>query len=177
MKKFLIPVTIAFLTAPAFALDGNQPDAHQVDEHSAHAMHGDAEKNDHDHEAHDHESHDHDETETNERTADSKHATITKTDDIVAALDAGGEPIIVDILGVVCDFCAKAMNKTFGKRDEVAATYVDLDTKAMSLVLVPGAVLDDETITKLVKKAGYRASAIRRGDQALNGGGDAADHS
>ena len=53
-------------------------------------------------------------------------ATITQTDDVAAAL-AGGAPVVVGVLGVVCDFCATAMNKTFGKRDEVAAVYVDLD--------------------------------------------------
>ena len=29
------------------------------------------------------------------------------------------------------------MNKIFSKREEVAAIYVDLDTKALSLVLAP----------------------------------------
>ncbi|MEO1575618.1 MAG: heavy-metal-associated domain-containing protein [Pseudomonadota bacterium] len=92
---------------------------------------------------------------------------LKQTDAIAAALSAGGEPIVVDVLGVVCDFCAKAMNKTFGKREEVAAVHVDLDEKSLSLVLEDGASLDDEEITRLVKRAGYRLSSIRRGPQAL----------
>ena len=60
---------------------------------------------------------------------------LTRTDAIEAALSEGGEPIVADVLGVVCDFCALAMNKIFGKRGEVAALYVDLDTKALE----PGA--------------------------------------
>jgi len=83
------------------------------------------------------------------------------------AIAAGGELIVADVLGVVCDFCATAMNKTFAKRAEVAATYVDLDTKTLSIVTKPGEALDDETITKLVTKAGYKVAAIRRGEAAL----------
>lgn len=162
MKKILTVSTIAFLAGPALAL-GDQ----QHNDHSTHEMHDDA----------DHTGRDHKAGKPAAPNTSDNAAVITKTDEILAALEAGGEPIVVDILGVVCDFCAKAMNKTFGKREEVAATYVDLDTKAMSLVLVPGTVLDDETIDKLVEKAGYRASAIRRGEIALNGGGDASDHS
>ncbi len=95
---------------------------------------------------------------------------IAKTTDIDAALAAGGQPVVADVLGVVCDFCAKAMNKTFGKRDEVAAVYVDLDDKTLNLVLEENASLTDDQINKLVKKAGYRTASIRRGDAALNGG-------
>ncbi|NRA30388.1 MAG: cation transporter [Parvularculaceae bacterium] len=92
---------------------------------------------------------------------------IADTKAIKSALNDGGEPVVADVLGVVCDFCAKAMNKTFGKRKEVAAVYVDLDDKTLSLVLKSGASLSDETIDKLVKDAGYRIASIRRGDAAL----------
>lgn len=83
-------------------------------------------------------------------------------DDIQAALDAGGSLVMADILGVVCDFCATAMDKTFSRRDEVAAVYVDLDTKALSLVIKPGMSLDDDTIENLVLQAGYKLAAIHR---------------
>lgn len=92
---------------------------------------------------------------------------LTRTEDIESALAQGGEPIVADVLGVVCDFCALAMNKIFSKREEVAAIYVDLDTKALSLVLVPGASLSDQTIADLAVQAGYRIADVRRGDEAL----------
>ena len=94
-------------------------------------------------------------------------AMLTVTDAIEAALSEGGEPIVADVLGVVCDFCALAMNKIFGKRDEVAALYVDLDTKALSLVLKPGASLSNEAIADLAIQAGYRVADVRRGKEAL----------
>ena len=124
------------------------------------------------HTAHDvHEHHDHQEAEIANTSHDGHAATseaiLTRTEDIESALAEGGEPIVADVLGVVCDFCAVAMNKIFGKREEVAAIYVDLDTKALSLVLVPGASLSDETIAELAVQAGYRIADVRRGDAAL----------
>jgi copper chaperone CopZ len=94
------------------------------------------------------------------------HETTDSAAKLDAAIAAGGELIVVDVLGVVCDFCAAAMNKTFGKRAEVAATEVDLDAKTLTLVFKPGRALDDAAITELVKKAGYTIAAVHRGDAA-----------
>ena len=120
---------------------------------------------------HEHHDHDHQEAEVANAVHDghaaTSEATLTRTEDIESALAEGGEPIVADVLGVVCDFCAVAMNKIFGKREEVAAIYVDLDSKALSLVLVPGASLSDETIADLAVQAGYRIADVRRGDAAL----------
>ena len=96
-------------------------------------------------------------------------ATITHTDEISAALANGGAPVVVDVLGVVCDFCATAMNKVFSKRDEVAAIYVDLDKKTLSLVINDGSDLSDKQIEKLAEQAGYRIAAIRRDSEAMGG--------
>ena len=83
--------------------------------------------------------------------------------ELAAAVANGGEPIVAKVLGAVCDFCATAMNKTLGKRDEVAAVYVDLDSKTLNLVLEPGATMDDETLRKAVKRSGYKVDGIARG--------------
>ena len=96
-------------------------------------------------------------------------ATITHTNEISAALANGGTPVVVDVLGVVCDFCATAMNKVFSKRDEVAAIYVDLDKKTLNLVINDGSDLSDKQIEKLAKQAGYRIAAIRRDNEAMGG--------
>lgn len=152
-----IPFLIAVaLSAPAFADD----DKHDMNhDHGAEHTHGaDQEHGTHDHGAM---AHDHDMA--------MKSATITHTDEIHAALASGGAPVVVDVLGVVCDFCATAMNKIFGKRDEVAAVYVDLDKKTLSLVIGEGEALSDKQIEDLAEKAGYRIAAIRRDSEALGG--------
>ena len=149
------------------------PLAVSAQEHDHHG-HNSAETAQQDHSAHtDHAGHDHgeiadaaDDAMATVRDSDS-HVTLTLTENISAALAEGGEPIVADVMGVVCDFCALAMNKIFSKREEVAAMYVDLDTKALSLVLAPGATMSDETIADLAVQAGYRIAAVRRGDEAL----------
>ena len=117
------------------------------------------------------EHHDHEETNRGHASHGGHSAsdgpTLTRTKDIESALADGGEPIVADVLGVVCDFCALAMNKIFSKREEVAAIYVDLDTKALNLVLAPGASMSDQTIADLAVEAGYRIAEVRRGDEAL----------
>lgn len=110
-----------------------------------------------DHGAHDHAAHDH-------GAHEMVGVEIPDQDDIREALAAGGSYVGVEVLGVVCDFCATAMNRTFSRRDEVAAVYVDLDTKTMSLVLKEGQNLDDATIGDLVERAGYKVSTITRPD-------------
>lgn len=94
---------------------------------------------------------------------------LADTPELIKAVALGGEPIVAKVLGAVCDFCAKAMNKTFGKREDVAAVYVDLDAKTLNLVMIPGASMDDETLRKLVKKAGYKVDIIARGEIVTHG--------
>jgi len=72
--------------------------------------------------------------------------------------------ISVGLSGLVCDFCSLALNKTFKKRDEVSGTYVDLDTKTLSIALAKNASLGNDDIMKLVKKAGYSTTKIARKD-------------
>jgi len=152
MNKILSLLLAAALSTSAFA-----------DDHKHEMKHHDGGQMNHDHGAeHEHGSHDHGDMAMNA-------ATITHTDEISAALANGGAPVVVDVLGVVCDFCATAMNKIFSKRDEVAAIYVDLDKKTLSLVITDGSDLSDKQIEKLAKQAGYRIAAIRRDSEAMGG--------
>ena len=80
-----------------------------------------------------------------------------KGPDIVAIAD-----ISVGLNGLVCDFCTLALNKTFKKRDEVRGTYIDLDTKTLSVALADNQTLDNEAVMSLVKKAGYSVTKIAR---------------
>lgn len=70
--------------------------------------------------------------------------------------------VTVGLKGLVCDFCSIALNKTFKKNKAVAATYVDLDAKTLSVVMKDGQDLTDKEITKLVQKAGYNVIDITR---------------
>ena len=154
----LLRKTILMTTALCFCLPAAAQDNHDHMDHATHDMQ-------------EHEDHDHQEADSGHTSHDGHNATsgpaLTRTEDIESALAQGGEPIVADVLGVVCDFCALAMNKIFSKREEVAAMYVDLDTKALSLVLVPGTSMSDQTIADLAVHAGYRIADVRRGSEAL----------
>ena len=64
--------------------------------------------------------------------------------------------------GMVCDFCARAVTKVFGKEDAVENVHVDLDKGEIHVTLKAGADLADETVDNLVKKSGYDIVAIER---------------
>jgi hypothetical protein len=164
MNKIISLFIAAALSTSAFADD----DKHEMKHHGGDQMNHAGMNHDYGAE-HDHGSHDHNAMAHEHGDMVMNTATITHTDEISAALANGGAPIVVDVLGVVCDFCATAMNKIFGKRDEVAALYVDLDKKTLSLVINDGSDLSDKQIEKLAKQAGYRIAAIRRDSEAMGG--------
>lgn len=164
MNKTISLFIAAALSTSAFADDGKYEMKHHGGEQMKHAGMN------HDHGAeHGHGSHDQNAMAHEHGDMVMNTATITHTNEISAALANGGAPVVVDVLGVVCDFCATAMNKIFGKRDEVAALYVDLDKKTLSLVINDGSDLSDKQIEKLAKQAGYRIAAIRRDSEAMGG--------
>jgi copper chaperone CopZ len=68
----------------------------------------------------------------------------------------------VDVNGMVCDFCARALEKVFSKKKEVTAIDVDLDNGKISITFNDGASLDDSLIKKLVTNSGYDVVKIYR---------------
>jgi len=66
----------------------------------------------------------------------------------------------VKVNGLVCDFCARALEKVFGKRDEVTGIQVDLDKGQIAVATKPGKSLDDATLTRLITNSGYNVVNI-----------------
>ena len=167
LRTLTITAALA-ISAPAFAqVDHSKMDHSKMDHSTASSQsmdHGDM-----DHGTMHGDDHAHHDTDTAKTLLGDAAGTVQLANqpELRTAVAAGGEPIVANVLGAVCDFCATAMNKTFGKRDEVAATYVDLDAKTLNIVLKPGASLSDEDIMRTVKKAGYRVETITRGAAVL----------
>lgn len=67
----------------------------------------------------------------------------------------------VDVNGLVCDFCARALEQVFGKEDAVKDVLVDLDTKVITVNFKDGMRLEDQKITQLIEDSGYNVVAIR----------------
>lgn len=70
--------------------------------------------------------------------------------------------INVKVNGLVCDFCARALEKVFSKRDEVAGIKVDLDNGLVKVAMKSGQTIDDDTLTQLITDSGYNVTAIEK---------------
>ena len=70
--------------------------------------------------------------------------------------------IYIDINGLVCDFCARALEKVFSKEDSVENISVDLDSKVLTVHLKDGKTIHDDRLTELIQDSGYNVEAIRR---------------
>jgi copper chaperone CopZ len=72
------------------------------------------------------------------------------------------QDIRVGVNGMVCDFCAQTLKKTFGKNDAVDSVDISLEDKLVTVHVKPGRTLDDATITKTISDAGYAVTTIHR---------------
>ena len=80
----------------------------------------------------------------------------------VGEVDPKGEVVTVKAFGLVCDFCANAIEKVFMRKDEVSGIDVSLDKHQILIALKEGQHLDDDEITKLVTDSGYNVKEIAR---------------
>lgn len=81
---------------------------------------------------------------------------------MLLAAPAFAETVNVKVSGLVCDFCAQSLKKTFGKQSSVNDISINLDDGLVRIGLKDGAALDDETIKKLVTDSGYTITGIER---------------
>ena len=70
--------------------------------------------------------------------------------------------ILIEVNGLVCDFCARALEKVFYKQAGVDGVDVNLDTHIVTLETTDKADLSDETLKKLVTDSGYNLVNIKR---------------
>lgn len=80
----------------------------------------------------------------------------------VGKIDPDGVTISVDVFGLVCDFCAQAIEKVFMKRDEVSGIKVDLANGFITIFTKQGKDLGDDLIKTLITDAGYNVDKINR---------------
>ena len=70
------------------------------------------------------------------------------------------ETIRATVNGMVCGFCATAIEKTFRKQPEVKGVNVDLDNRLVTVTTKDGQALDNAKITELLKNSGYSVVKI-----------------
>jgi Mg2+/Co2+ transporter CorB len=71
---------------------------------------------------------------------------------------------IIDVAtnGMVCDFCAQAIEKVFMKREEVQGINVDLNNQRVVIYLKNDLSIEDTEIIKLFEESGYNVDKIDR---------------
>ena len=72
--------------------------------------------------------------------------------------------ITANVKGMVCDFCARAVEKVFKKETGVTKVDVDLDLGKIIVTLDDDADIDDARVEKLIKDSGYALIDIERPD-------------
>ena len=83
------------------------------------------------------------------------------------SLSSYSKTIVIDVQGLVCDFCAQSIDKVFSKQAGVEKVDVNLNngrvTVKMADVFEDDEVgISDKTIIKLLQDAGYEVTAIIR---------------
>ncbi|MFK7838962.1 MAG: heavy-metal-associated domain-containing protein [Bdellovibrionales bacterium] len=69
---------------------------------------------------------------------------------------------VIDVNGMVCDFCAQALNKVFLKEDSVDRLDVSLDDQTVTIHYKDDAEpLDEEKIKEMIHWAGYDFVTLR----------------
>ncbi len=70
--------------------------------------------------------------------------------------------VYVSVNGLVCDFCARSIEKMFEKKEAVSRISVDLENMLITIFLRDNQKLNDETIIELIKDSGYHVTEVKR---------------
>ena len=83
------------------------------------------------------------------------------------SLSSYSKTIVIDVQGLVCDFCAQSIDKVFSKQAGVEKVDVNLNNGKVTVKMADVSEDDevgisDETIIKLLQDAGYEVTSIIR---------------
>ena len=95
----------------------------------------------------------------NNNEAEIQHEDVVKATELSSGLKSEN---IIDVAtnGMVCDFCAQAIEKVFMKREEVQGINVDLNNQRVIIYLKNDLSIEDTEIIKLFEEAGYNVDKI-----------------
>ena len=75
--------------------------------------------------------------------------------------------IRADVNGLVCSFCAAAIEKRLKKLDAAKSVYVDLTKKVVAVELKDGKDLTPEQVAEEIKDSGYDVVSIGRSELTI----------
>lgn len=74
-----------------------------------------------------------------------------------------GEKLSILVNGLVCDFCARSIEKLFRKKKSVSSIDVSLEKMLITINLNEGNEINDKDIIEIIKNSGYEVTEIIRG--------------
>ena len=97
----------------------------------------------------------------NNNEAEMQHEDVVKATELSSGLKSEN---IIDVAtnGMVCDFCAQAIEKVLMKKKEVAGITIDLDNQNVTIALKENNDIDNKILEKLFLNAGYNITSIDR---------------
>ena len=68
----------------------------------------------------------------------------------------------IDVDGLVCEFCAVTIEKSFAKKPEIQEIIVDLEAGKIFITFTDGNNMTDEELTYVIINNGYNVAKINR---------------
>ena len=72
------------------------------------------------------------------------------------------EVLSISVNGLVCDFCARSIEKLFSKKESVKSINVNLEEMLITINLKKGKILNDDIIRQVIRDSGYDIKEINR---------------
>ena len=72
------------------------------------------------------------------------------------------EVLSISVNGLVCDFCARSIEKLFSKKESVKSINVNLEEMLITINLKKGKFLNDDKIRQVIRDSGYDIKEINR---------------
>ena len=66
----------------------------------------------------------------------------------------------IEVLGMVCAFCAQGLEKSFKSEINIKDVFVNLENYFVAIESKDGKVIDDKLITTIITEAGYDIKKI-----------------
>lgn len=82
---------------------------------------------------------------------------------LIFSIPAQAENIKINVLGMVCDFCAQSIWKVFMLESATEKVHVDLENGVVELITNDTTYMPNQTIIELLQNAGYTVESIIRG--------------
>ena len=87
---------------------------------------------------------------------------VFKLNQINSQENENNEILYISINGLVCDFCARSIEKLFKKKSAVKNININLEEMLVTIFLKKGKTINNQIINQIIIDSGYDVKEIRR---------------